>query len=274
MSLLRNKVLAVTGASSGIGRGLALALGSRGAHLALADVDADGLVESAERASAAGAGKVTRHTLDVADRAAVHAFAEDVVRDHGHVDGIVNNAGVALTATVESLSYDDLEWIMGINFWGVVHGTKAFLPHLKSRPAAWIVNVSSIFGIIGVPSQAAYNATKFAVRGFTEALRQELHGTGVVASCVHPGGIRTNIARRGRYGHTHDGMSADEAIQTFEQKLARTSADDAGRIIAEGMEARSHRIMVGADARVIDAIQRALPVRYADAARVLAKRVR
>ncbi len=274
MSLLADRVIAVTGAASGIGRGLAVALASRGAHLALADIDEAGLEETERLAKAAGRPRVSRHVVDVADRAAVYAFADASAQAHGAVDGVVNNAGVALTDTVETLAYDDFEWIMGINFWGVVYGTKAFLPRLKERPSAWIVNVSSIFGIIGVPSQSAYNATKFAVRGFTEALRQELHGTGVAVSCVHPGGIKTNIARRARHGRSHDGMSRDEAVATFDQKLARTSAEEAGRIIADGMEARAPRIMVGADARIGDVMQRVLPVRYANVARALSRRVR
>jgi NAD(P)-dependent dehydrogenase (short-subunit alcohol dehydrogenase family) len=268
------RVSVITGAASGIGRGLALELAARGSDLALCDVNEAGLAETARMAEAQGS-RVTRKVVDVSDRSAVYTFADEVLTDHGRVDAIVNNAGVTVTDTVAEITYDDLEWIMGINFWGVVYGTKAFLPHLLERGDGWIVNVSSVFGIIAVPSQSAYNATKFAVRGFTESLRQELDGTGVTASCVHPGGIKTNIVRGSRFRRTHDGRDIDKDTQVEEfDQIARTTPEEAGRVIAEGMERRAPRILIGHDARVIDAVQRVAPVRYTGLFKALSERLR
>lgn len=270
----RGRVVAITGAASGIGRALAIDLAQRGADLALCDVSEDGLAETAAAVERTGR-QVTTDRVDVSDRAAVYAWAEKVVADHGRVDGIVNNAGVSLTDTIEHLDYDDFEWIVGINFWGVVYGTKAFLPHLLERGDGWIVNVSSVFGIIAVPSQAAYNATKFAVRGFTECLRQELDGSGVSVSCVHPGGIKTNIARGGRFRRSSEGFeTADDAADHFENALARTTAEEAGKVIADGMAAKAPRILIGADARLIDVVQRTMPVKYTTLVKKLAGRRR
>jgi len=192
------RVVAITGAGSGIGRALALEAAARGAHLALSDVDAD-RVDATAALLTDGARHVTTATLDVADRDAVVDWAEQVVADHGSVNVIVNNAGVALMAPVAELEIDDFRWLMDINFWGVVHGTQAFLPHLKASDRGHVVNISSVFGLMAIPSQAAYNASKFAVRGFTDALRIELEveGAAVSATTIHPGGIKTNIARDG-----------------------------------------------------------------------------
>ena len=193
------RVAAITGAGSGIGRALANALARRGAHLALSDIDDAGLAETVAQCEGFGV-KVTSQHLDVADRDAVYAWADRVVADHGKVNLIINNAGVALGATVESMSYEDFEWLMNIDFWGVVYGSKAFLPYLKQSGDGHIVNLSSVFGLISVPSQSAYNAAKFAVRGFTDSLRMELEieGANVSVTTVHPGGIKTNIARNAR----------------------------------------------------------------------------
>ena len=212
MKDFNGKVAAITGAASGIGRALALELAGRGAELALSDIDVDGLAETqAQVAKRAPSAKVTTTRLDVADRDAVFAWAGQVVADHGKVNVIVNNAGVALGATVEQMKITDFEWLMGINFWGVVHGTQAFLPHLKATGDGHVVNVSSVFGLIGIPSQSAYNAAKFGVRGFTEALRMELDiaGEGVSATCVHPGGIKTNIAKNARM-HLDEGQTTSD----------------------------------------------------------------
>ncbi|MDF1764152.1 MAG: SDR family NAD(P)-dependent oxidoreductase, partial [Oleibacter sp.] len=191
MQSYNNKVVVVTGAGSGIGRSLAQQLSEAGAHLALSDINEKSLHETVSLLS--GAGKVTLQALDVSDRHAFEAYAEQVQADHGAVHMIINNAGVAVSETVEELKYEDMEWIMNINFWGVVYGTKSFLPLLKMQPESAIVNISSIFGVIALPTQSAYNATKFAVRGFTESLRQELKDTSVFVTTVHPGGIKTNI---------------------------------------------------------------------------------
>src|SRR5262245_44410387 len=186
MQSLTGKVAVITGAASGIGRALANQLAARGCHLALADIDAHGLEATAAPLRRDDL-QVSTHALDVADRDAVYAFADQVLAEHGSAHLVINNAGVAVAQTIAELRYDDFEWLMGINFWGVVHGTKAFLPHLLAQGEGHIVNLSSIFGIVSVPTQGAYNASKFAVRGFTEALRQELCLTPIKVSCVHPG---------------------------------------------------------------------------------------
>ncbi len=204
MKDFRGRVAAITGAGSGIGRALANALARQGAHLALSDIDDAGLAETVVQCEGLGV-KITSEHVDVADRCAVYAWADCVVAEHGHVNLIINNAGVALGATVESMSYEDFEWLMNINFWGVVYGTKAFLPHLKLSGEGHIVNLSSVFGLISVPSQSAYNAAKFAVRGFSDTLRMELEidGANLSVTTVHPGGIKTNIARNARVGPKH-----------------------------------------------------------------------
>ncbi|WP_342243213.1 SDR family NAD(P)-dependent oxidoreductase [Pseudomonas sp. OTU5201] len=261
MQSLAGKVAVITGAGSGIGRALANQLADQGCHLALADIDVEGLEATAAPLRRDGR-QLSTHPLDVSDRNAVQAFAGNVLTHHGQAHLVINNAGVAVSQTIAELSYDDFEWLMGINFWGVVHGTKAFLPHLLSKGEGHIVNVSSIFGIISMPTQGAYNASKFAVRGFTEALRQELCGTAIKVSCVHPGGIRTNIARSARFYQGIDGRTdATKAAAHFD-KLARTSADQAAQIIIKGIQAGQPRIMVGADARFLDHLQRLLPANY------------
>ena len=193
------RVAAITGAGSGIGRALANALARQGAHIALSDLDDTGLAETVAQCEGFGV-KITSQHVDVADRNAVYAWADSVVADHEKVNLIINNAGVALGATVESMSYEDFEWLMNTNFWGVVYGTKAFLPYLKQSGEGHVVNLSSVFGLISVPSQSAYNAAKFAVRGFTDTLRMELdiEDTNVSVTTVHPGGIKTNIVRNAR----------------------------------------------------------------------------
>ncbi len=256
MRQLAGRVAAITGAGSGIGRALAIALVREGMHVAISDVNEASLAETTRLASTARAGaQVTAARVDVADRAAVHAWADRVVAEHGGVHLVVNNAGVAMGGLIEQLSYDDLEWLFGINFWGVVHGTKAFLPHLLAAEEGHVVNVSSVFGLIAVPGQGAYNAAKFAVRGFTECLRQELEleQRRVSATCVHPGGIRTNIARAMR--NRHDGISDAEAARRFDE-MARTTPETAALRIVRGVQRNSRRILIGADAHAIDLVQR------------------
>ena len=257
MKSFSNKVAAITGASSGIGRALAIDLAGRGADLALADIDEAGLAETADRARARGV-EVTTARLDVAERERVFAWADQVVADHGRVNLIANNAGVALGATVSQMRIEDLEWLMGINFWGVVHGTQAFLPHLRAAGEGHIVNVSSVFGLVGIPSQSAYNAAKFAVRGFTEALRIELdlEGGPVSATCVHPGGIKTNIARNARL-HTDDetGADLDRGRRDLERAFI-TTPEKAARQILRAVERDAPRAPVGPDAHVFNALSR------------------
>ncbi|HEX4862699.1 MAG TPA: SDR family NAD(P)-dependent oxidoreductase, partial [Acidimicrobiales bacterium] len=254
----------VTGAGSGIGRALALELAGKEVNLALSDVDTVGLSETVSRCAhaAKGSAKARGFRVDVADRQAVLSHAEEVVSEFGRVDLVFNNAGVALTATVEDMKWEDFDWLMGINFGGVVHGTKAFLPHLISSGDGYLVNISSVFGFIGVPSQSAYNAAKFGVRGFTEALRQEMimERRPVTVCCVHPGGIRTNIARNSRTS-TLDEAEKQTMANDFD-RVARTSPERAARTILRGMERRRPRILVGPDAYAIDAMEHLLGARY------------
>jgi short-subunit dehydrogenase len=252
------RVAAITGAGSGIGRALAENLARRGTHLALSDINEDGLAESVALCEGHGV-KVTPQHLDVADRAAVFKWADQVVADHVMFNLIFNNAGVALGATIEAMSYEDFEWLMNINFWGVVHGTKAFLPHLKASGEGHIVNLSSVFGLISVPSQAAYNAAKFAVRGFTDALRMELEIEGDCVSCttVHPGGNKTNIARNARMDPSVTEMAGDaeKARKDFERMFI-TSPQKAARQILIAVERDRRRALIGPDAKAIDFISR------------------
>lgn len=257
MSYCSGKVAAITGAGSGIGRALARHLHGEGCRLYLSDVDEDGL--EATRRSLAGEAAVATDRVDVADREAVARWAEAVAADAGRADIVINNAGVALADPVTEARYEDVQWLMGINFWGVVHGTTAFLPLLQRSGGGHLVNISSIFGMVGIPTQSAYNAAKFAVRGYTEALRQEVAGSGLHVCCVHPGGIRTNIARRSRGGA--GGMTAEERGARFEQ-FARTSPETAAAKIVRAIEKRKKRLLIGNDARYIELVARLFPVNY------------
>ncbi|HEX4222607.1 MAG TPA: SDR family oxidoreductase [Pseudonocardiaceae bacterium] len=255
MRRFADKVAVITGAGSGIGRALALDLAGRGARLALSDIDAGRVDETVAQCVERGA-EAKAYQLDVADRAAVLAHAEQVVEDFGRANLVINNAGVALVAPVLEMNWADLEWVMNIDFWGVVHGTKAFLPHLIASGDGHVVNLSSVFGLVGVPTQSAYNAAKFAVRGFTEALRQEMaigrYPVGV--SCVHPGGIKTNIARDSR---AHPDWENPEGREQFD-KIALTTPEKAAQVILRGVRNNHSRILVGPDAYAFDATARIL----------------
>jgi NAD(P)-dependent dehydrogenase (short-subunit alcohol dehydrogenase family) len=259
MQQLNGRVAAITGAGSGIGRALAQNLARRGTHLALSDIDEVGLAETVALCEGVGV-KVTSQRVDVADRAAVFAWADQVVADHGKVNLVFNNAGVALGATIESMSYEDFEWLMDINFWGVVHGTKAFLPHLIEAGEGHIVNLSSVFGLLSIPSQSAYNAAKFGVRGFTDALRIELDvaRNGVSCTTVHPGGIKTNIARNARMDDSVAAFSGQvpEAMGDDFDKVAMTTPEKAARQILKAVERNRRRALIGPDAKVLDVISR------------------
>lgn len=262
MKDFKNKVAAITGAASGMGRTLALQLAQRGCHLALSDVNEPGLAETAQMARQLGI-QVTTARLDVADREAMNAWAERVVQDHGRVNLLFNNAGVALGAFLETVKPEDFEWIMGINFWGVVWGTQAFLPHLKQAGEGHVINTSSLFGLLALPTQGTYNASKFAVRGFTEALRQELdiERCGVSATCVHPGGIRTNIAQAAKMDHSiqaRTGRSPQAAKAHFDKLLNTTTAESAARQILKAVEGNRRRVLVGPDAKLLDTVVRCL----------------
>lgn len=267
MKSFNNKVAAITGAASGIGRALALELAKDKCDLALSDVNEAGLNETAEQARALGV-KVTTTKLDVSNRDAMHAWADQVVKDHGKVNLIFNNAGVALGNTVEEAKYEDYEWIMGINLWGVIYGTKAFLPYIKQAGEGHIINVSSIFGLFAQPTQSGYNMTKFAVRGFTESLRQELdlQNCGVSATCVHPGGIKTNIARNARMTASvtalTGGKSSPEKMAAQFEKLFSTTPEKAAQVILNAVRHNSRRVLIGSDAKATDIMQRMLPTIY------------
>ncbi len=270
MKNFRDKVAAITGAGSGIGQALAWDLARQGAHLALSDVNAANLEKTAEEArriarDSTGERRVTTRVVDVADRAAVESWATSVKSEHGGCNLIFNNAGVALAATVEGSTYEELEWIVGINFWGVVYGTKAFLPLLKESGDGHVINISSLFGLIGVPGQCGYNATKFAVRGFTESLRQELdiQGGKVSATCVHPGGIRTNISKAARSNDSLRSIGLDPVTtaERFEKLLTMPPAD-AAAIILHAVQKNERRVLVGRDAKMAELVQRIVPSTY------------
>ncbi|OIJ37556.1 MULTISPECIES: SDR family NAD(P)-dependent oxidoreductase [Acinetobacter] len=264
MKNFNNKVAAITGAGSGIGQQLAVLLAKQGCHLALSDVNEQGLLKTLELIKDMGV-RATLDKVNVANLEEVRAWAEKVEQEHGSINMIFNNAGVALGSTVEGASYDELEWIVGINFWGVVYGTKEFLPRIKKTGDGHVVNISSLFGLTAQPTQSAYNATKFAVRGFTESLRQELdiENCGVSALCVHPGGIRTNIANAAKMNDSLRalGMSPEKSARSF-NKLLRCPPEEAARQILEAIQKDKRRLLIGNDAKAIDLIQRILPTGY------------
>jgi len=253
MDTLSGKVAAITGAGSGIGRALALDLANRGTSLALSDIDERGLAETAARADRAGI-TVTTRKLDVSDSDDMASWADETADHHGRVNLAINNAGVALISDVASSSIDDIDWLMSINYWGVVYGTKAFLPHLAASGDGHIVNISSAFGLIAIPGQSAYNSAKFAVRGFTDCLRMELEiaGSPVSATTVHPGGIRTNIVRNARAR----GAAAAAADPERFDKVARTTPERAAAVIVDAVLRDRARVLVGADAKAIDLLSR------------------
>ncbi|MGA9858926.1 MAG: SDR family oxidoreductase [Solirubrobacteraceae bacterium] len=261
----------VSGAASGIGRAIAHRLAAHGCPLALVDQDEEGLAQTAETI----AGPVLTRTLDVRDRQAQMAFAAEVAEWAPQPLGIVfNNAGVAASQSIADGSVEDDEWVLDINFGGVANGVRAFLPILLAQNSGVIVNTSSVFGLVGIPFQSAYCASKFAVRGFTESLRHELRGTGVSAVTVHPGGVKTNIARNARY-HAHPmrpDLTHEEAAADFD-KIAFTTPEKAAKIIHNGVRAGRSRILVGPDAYLFDGLARVLPTRYFDVLSFLEERV-
>jgi len=261
MKIDRRTIGVITGAGSGIGRALTLQLAPRCGGLAVSDIDSDGLNETVRLAAVNPGCRVTAHQFNVADRKEVEEFARQVESAHGAAHLLINNAGVALGGTVADVSVEDIEWLLGINLLGVVYGVKSFLPVLMSQHQAHIVNISSVFGMIAPPGQAAYAASKFAVRGFTEALRHELSGTNVRVSVVHPGGIQTNIALRARVGANTPLSYAEKGKRLFD-KAAITSPNKAARTIIGGIERDYERILVGPDAWLIDRVQRLFPVKH------------
>jgi NADP-dependent 3-hydroxy acid dehydrogenase YdfG len=248
------KVAVVTGAGSGIGQALAVELGSSGAKLAISDVDTDGLAATEESLNAIGA-PVKADRLDVTEREAFELYADAVKEHYGTVNQIYNNAGISFIGSIEASQFKDIERVMDVDYWGVVNGTKIFLPHLIASGDGHVVNISSVFGLLAVPGQGAYNAAKFAVRGFTEALRQEMLVAGhpVKVTCVHPGGIKTAIARNSA---AVDGVDQEALAKYFDKRLASTSAQKAARIILDGVRKNRARVLVGNDAKVLDLLAR------------------
>ncbi|MEA3053155.1 MAG: hypothetical protein QOG72_2058 [Sphingomonadales bacterium] len=259
---VEGRTAVITGAASGIGRGTAQALAKRGCNLAIADLNEEGLAETAALAETLGV-KVSRHRLDVASKEAVAALPEAVLAAHGRADLLFNNAGVAIGGTFEQVAEEDFDWLMEINFWGVVRMTRAFLPLLRSSDRARIVNVSSIFGIIAPPGQTAYCASKFAVRAFSESLRRELEAEGakIGVTVVHPGGVNTSIARNARPPRGINDIDLDAQKQRFE-KFLRMPPERAGEIIVAGVEKGRPRVLVGNDARFMAVVERMAPVSY------------
>ena len=260
MSFLGEGVAVVTGAGSGMGRCLAQQLAAAGSSLALADVSESGLSETVAQLGATK-GKVTRHVVDVASESRVKSFAAEVEAQHGRCTMLFNNAGVALLGNFEELSVEDIRWLMDINFWGVIYGVTYFLPLLKKEKRAHIVNTSSIFGLVGAVGQSAYCASKFAVRGFTESLRHELEGTNVFVTSVHPGGIKTPIAKHARPGARADANLHKDSIARFD-RVAITSAEAAATRILRGVENREPRVLIGSDCKSVDILQRITPAGY------------
>lgn len=260
MRTLQGKSVVITGAASGIGEALAFGMAQRGARLLLADIDATGLdrvVTTLKQQGTECFGWVT----DAGNEAAIHGLAAEAKRLYTAVDVVVNNAGVSLVSPVEKLQTADAHWLMNINFWGVVHGCQAFLPQLRTRPDALLVNISSIFAMVSMPTQSIYNASKAAVRGFSDALREELRGSSVGVLCVHPGGIRTNIANRARITDVTLMADSDQQMKDHFNQLARTSPAQAAQTIIKAMETGKTRVLIGADATVLDLMFRLVPTR-------------
>ncbi|WP_019140127.1 SDR family NAD(P)-dependent oxidoreductase [Noviherbaspirillum massiliense] len=257
---LKDRVAVITGAGSGIGRATAISLARRGCHLALADINQEGLLETAKQVTALGV-KASCHRLDVASRDAVRALPGEVHTTHGHIDLLINNAGVALGGTFEQVSEADFDWLMDINFHGVVRMTRAFLPYLHASDEARIVNLSSLYGLVSPAGQAAYSASKFAVRGFSNALRHELEGSNVGVTVVHPGGVATSIARNARVPAD---VPEDEVRRrkALAEKLLRMPPEKAGEVIVRGIERRKARVLVGTDAKIVALLERIAPVHY------------
>jgi NAD(P)-dependent dehydrogenase (short-subunit alcohol dehydrogenase family) len=270
MTDLKGKVAVVTGAGSGIGRALAYDLARRGAHLAISDIDATGLAVTAKQVRVIGT-KVHEARLDVTDRAAVLRYADEIATEFGTVNIVINNAGIAFTGDIEKMSFEQIERVMDVDFWGVVNGTKAFLPHLIASGDGHVVNISSLFGLMSMPGQSAYNAAKFAVRGFTEALREEMliNGHPVRVTCVHPGGIKTAIARN---AGAVDGQDPAALAAFFDEKLARTSPESAAKTILRAVIGNRPRSVVGWDAKILDLLVRITGPGYQRLVAVAARR--
>jgi len=260
MSFLSEGVAVITGAGSGMGRCLAQQLAAKGASLALSDVNEKALAETVSLLGSPK-GKVTQHIVNVAEEKRVSAFADEVAAQHGRATMLFNNAGVALLGNFEELSMDDIRWLIDINFWGVIYGTHYFLPLLKKEKRAHIVNTSSIFGLVGAVGQTAYCASKFAVRGFSESLRHEMEGTNIFVTSVHPGGIKTRIAKHARPGAKAAATLHQDSVLRFD-RVAITTPEDAAARILKGVEKCEGRVLIGSDCKTVDILQRLRPAGY------------
>jgi len=263
MKNLKGKTAVVTGAASGIGRALTLGLVQEGARVAAADRDEAGLAETMKLADK-NAEEMKVYPLDVSDRKAFEALAEQIKKDFGGADIIINNAGVNHDGNFLHSPLEDMEWIFSINYWGVVYGTRAFLPLLLDNKESSLVNVSSLFGLVGVRKQSAYCATKFAVKGFSESMRLELAGTGCAVTTVYPGGIKTNIVRNARIKKSDRDATSEEQekfVAMFD-RIAKTSPEEAASVIIQGIKKKKPRVLIGSDAKMAAAIQRIFPGRY------------
>lgn len=267
MKSFKDKVAVVTGAGSGIGRHLALQLAQAGARLAISDVSQGGLAETLQQMPAGA--EVRSYRVDVSRKEEVFAHADEVLCDFGAAHYIFNNAGVSLTATIAHSSIEEIEWQLGVNLWGVIYGTKAFLPILLQQGEGHIVNLSSVFGLVAAPGQSAYNVSKFGVRGWTECLWQELEGSGVQATCVHPGGIRTDIAQSGRLGAKAD--HTERSLLALADKLLVTPPEDMAAAILAGVARGKKRIIYGSKAATLTWLQRLLPVSYGKVLKAMAR---
>jgi len=259
MSQFKDQVFAITGAGSGIGRSLAIQFAERGAALSLSDLNMESLEET--RSLLPQATNCLLHEVDVSDREAMRKYATATVDHFGSLNGIINNAGVTLVSRAMDTKRSDFEWLMNINFWGVVNGVEAFLPYIRESNHGYVVNISSLFGLVGLPLQSTYNASKFAVRGYTEALKMEMAGTKVQVACVHPGGIATNIANSSRVDERALPGGRSKLADNFEA-LAITTADQAATSIIQGLEKKRRRILIGKDAKVVDWFARHFPGSY------------
>lgn len=268
MTILKDKLFFITGAGDGIGKQTALLAARKGAKLIVTDIDAASAEQTAQQIQAAG-GTATAYGLDVTDREAFYALADEIKTNHGPVDMVMNNAGVALFATAEKMTQEELDWVMDINFFGTVNGCKAFLPHMLETGQGHIINLSSIFGLISVPNQSGYNASKFAVLGYSDALRQEMETQNINVTTVHPGGIKTRIAARARFMQM-EGMEErrQQLIEDFD-KITMTSPEKAAEIILRAVEKNKVRIRVGKDAVLVDWIKRLMPVKFSKLTNIL-----
>ncbi len=262
MKDLNGKVAVVTGAGSGIGRALAIQLASAGAKLALCDINLKGLNETKQLLKVQNdKGKINLYQLDVSQKEEIDVFTAQVISDFGTVDLVINNAGVSSSGRVHELTYDTLEWTININLWGVIYITKTFLPYLLQRPEATIVNISSVYGLMGIPGQAAYCASKFGVRGFTEALRQEYYNSNISVIVVFPGGVKTNIARNSKADYKISPEKFERGVRKMEAAF-KTTPEEAARTIIKGIQTKAPRILIGKDAKKIDFLTRFNPDTY------------